>query len=86
MPANEEIENVLQYHFRDRALLKEALVAAGVDPSNGHKNTRRNGNKALALVGDALLRLVLVDDSISGGASTGLFITYILTYNLLNCR
>jgi ribonuclease-3 len=71
MSANKDLETILQYEFRDSSLLDEALVAAGAGTSKSPDNARQHGNKALALIGDALLRLVIVDDGILAGASTG---------------
>ncbi|KID86976.1 Ribonuclease III [Metarhizium guizhouense ARSEF 977] len=64
--APHQVEQTLQYNFKDPALLDEALVAAGAGPKKA-KTARNKGNKVLALVGDALLRLVLVDDSVVAG-------------------
>lgn len=71
MTGHGEIESILQYEFRDHALLDEALVASGARPSTSRNDARKHGNKCLALIGDTLLRLVIVDDGIIGGASTG---------------
>lgn len=62
-----DIENILQYHFKDPALLNEALQADGSTPSLSKENPRKHGNKALAMIGDAVLRPVVIDDSIVGG-------------------
>ncbi|KJK75830.1 hypothetical protein H634G_09194 [Metarhizium anisopliae BRIP 53293] len=68
--ASNQIEHALQYKFKDPALLEEALVAAGAGPKKA-KTAREKGNKVLALIGDALLRLVLVDDSVVAGQAPG---------------
>lgn len=65
MAAN-QVEQTLQYRFKDPALLEEALLAAGAGPKKA-KTARKKGNQVLALIGDALLRLVLVDDSVVAG-------------------
>jgi ribonuclease-3 len=62
-----DIENILQYQFKDPALLEEALHANGSIPSTSLKDPRKHRNKALALIGDAILRLVVVSDGIDGG-------------------
>jgi ribonuclease-3 len=77
MDGKEKIQRLLQYEFRDKELLEEALTAAGQTPSPVGRNTRGHGNKALALIGDALLRLIVVDDAIRGGANTCAF--YVIT-------
>ncbi|KAH7184507.1 ribonuclease III domain-containing protein [Fusarium oxysporum] len=69
MKEQKELEAILQYQFRDPSILEEALLADGAEPTNSATDTRKHGNKRLALIGDALLRLVLIDDSIIGGAS-----------------
>ncbi|KAF2158966.1 hypothetical protein M409DRAFT_30589 [Zasmidium cellare ATCC 36951] len=59
-------EKLIAYAFTNRDLLKEALVAAG---SREVKNVdiRHDGaNKGLAMVGDALIRLIIVDEWFSG--------------------
>jgi ribonuclease-3 len=72
MKKRKELEAILQYQFRDPSILDEALLADGAEPANSATDAKKHGNKRLALIGDALLRLVLVDDSIVGGASTGI--------------
>lgn len=62
-----DVENILQYHFKDPALLKEALQADGSTPSLFREDPRKHGNKALAMIGDAILRLVVVNNGIDGG-------------------
>lgn len=62
-----DIENILQYHFKDPALLNEALQADGSTPSLSKENPRKHGNKALAMIGDAVLRVVVIDHNIVGG-------------------
>lgn len=52
----EEFENIIlrqSHHFQNRDLIREALQLAG--PLNP------NGNRVLAQVGDAIIRLILVD-------------------------
>lgn len=60
-----DVERIIKYHFTNPQLLAEAFEAAGV--SKLHKG----GNKRLALVGDALIRLVILDRWFPSGASTG---------------
>ena len=68
-----DIQNLMQYKFRDHKLLDEALTAAGQDPTTERRNTRGNSNKALALIGDAVLRLILIDDAVRSGSSTCMY-------------
>ncbi|KAL9471553.1 hypothetical protein ACSS6W_009494 [Trichoderma asperelloides] len=65
--ADNAIEKILQYHFQDPALLKEVLHADGSTPTLSKDKPREHGNKALAMIGDAVLRLVVVNDGIVGG-------------------
>ncbi|KAH6873605.1 hypothetical protein B0T10DRAFT_533246 [Thelonectria olida] len=57
-------------HGKDHALLEEALSAAGASPSVPMNDIERQGNKRLALIGDAVLRMVIVDDGIVAGKTT----------------
>lgn len=65
------IEDILQYQFRNPVLLNEALTADGAGQSRSRSNARKHGNKGLAMIGDAILRLVLVDDGVRQGNSLG---------------
>ena len=46
------------------------MAAAGTSSSNDVPG-KQNGNKRLALVGDALIRLIILDDWYADGTSTG---------------
>ncbi|KAL3418457.1 RNase iii [Phlyctema vagabunda] len=59
------IEAIIGYNFNNRELLWCALHAAG-SPYGG-----QDGNKTMAMLGDAVLRLVLLEDLIPTGASRG---------------
>lgn len=83
MKERKELEAILQYEFRDPSILEEALLADGAEPAISPTDANKHGNKRLALIGDALLRLVLVDDSIIGGGSTGMLVAY-MDDNLAN--
>jgi len=68
------VEKLTKYRFRDASVAEEALTAAGVAKSSGKQDTgqrRQYGNKRLALIGDALIRLVVVDDWYPSGLSPG---------------
>ncbi|KAH7312768.1 hypothetical protein B0I35DRAFT_437708 [Stachybotrys elegans] len=71
MADHQEIEEILQYHFEHPDLLEEAITAPGIYRREYLNYTGAHGNKSLALIGDALLRLVLVDDGVKEGLSTG---------------
>lgn len=55
------VENIIGYSFSDPLILWEALQAAGASRAAG---TRRfpDGNKRLAVLGDTILKLVLVQE------------------------
>ncbi|RTE68249.1 hypothetical protein BHE90_017373 [Fusarium euwallaceae] len=73
------MERILHRKFQNPNLLEEALVAAGADVQPPMNNTKRQGNKRLALIGDAVLRLTLVDDGIVLGKTTGRLHCFIST-------
>lgn len=54
------VETILAYHFTDRNQLWTALQAAG--SSYPGERTDTDGNKRLAILGDAVLKLALVED------------------------
>lgn len=66
------VEGAINYHFAEPLILWEALQA----PGNGlrSKGTRSfpDGNKRLALVGDAVLKLGLLEEWYEGTESRGL--------------
>ncbi|UKZ83559.1 hypothetical protein TrVFT333_011368 [Trichoderma virens FT-333] len=68
--ANQTVQDILQYQFRNPKLLEEALRAAGSDPTTTRQTPRTHGNKGLAMIGDAVLRLAVVDDGIIDGKTT----------------
>ena len=59
----EGVEGLIDYKFTNPALLHEALRAAGY--------LDRDGNKKLAVIGDAALRLVLAMEGRAKKASRG---------------
>lgn len=68
------VEDLLQYRFRAAHIAEEALTAAGVAMSSespGTEGPRSYGNKRLALLGDALIRLAVVDKWYPSGSSPG---------------
>ena len=60
------VEEAIAYQFNDPTILWEALQAAGssVFIINGRRLI--DGNKRLALLGDAILKVALVEDWYSG--------------------
>lgn len=71
MARNQVVEDILNYTFQDETLLNEAFIAEGAGVSRSRQNARQHGHKALAMIGDCLLRLVIVDDSILAGSTRG---------------
>lgn len=65
----EAVEGIICYLFTNKALLREALQAAGC--YSAAAPYRIDGNKDLALVGDAALRLALVSDGYDKHACRG---------------
>lgn len=59
------VEKVIGYTFVDPLILRAALQAAG--------HLAADGNKPLALLGDALLRLVFTEVGYKTGAARGIF-------------
>ena len=63
------LQSIINYHFNNPDLLHEALLAAGASISKGIDGDQR-GNKRLALIGDALISLDIVDRWHETGANT----------------
>ncbi|KAF5871136.1 putative rnase iii protein [Botrytis fragariae] len=61
------VQDNLNYDFKEEQLLKEALVTSGV-VSGADSIIERQGNRRLALIGDALIRLELVHTKYLEGA------------------
>jgi ribonuclease-3 len=66
------IEDGVDYHFHDPALLKEAFLAAGAAVTRADIEGPVKGNRRLALVGDAVLRLAVLDEWFESDTSTGM--------------
>ncbi|KAG6997512.1 hypothetical protein G7Y79_00040g076770 [Physcia stellaris] len=73
------VKAILGYHFTDLSLLIEALQASGplVRPDSGW--LKSEGNKRLALLGDAALRLALLEPWYQG---TGDYRYYLKSFNV----
>lgn len=67
----ESLQDKLGYHFINLNLLDEAFIAAGAPVSRSDVEGPIQGNKRLALVGDAVLRLCVLDEWYPNGADTG---------------
>jgi ribonuclease-3 len=73
------IEDQVDYHFHDSTLLKEAFLASGASVSSVEIEGPVKGNKRLALVGDAVLRLAVLDEWFESGTSTGMVEVWVWT-------
>jgi ribonuclease-3 len=65
------VDDIINYHFRNEELRYEATLAAGASVSDVNIHGPVQGNKDLALIGDALIRLVIDDQGYAEGATTG---------------
>ncbi|KFY31786.1 hypothetical protein V493_00794 [Pseudogymnoascus sp. VKM F-4281 (FW-2241)] len=70
MERQSDVERIIKYHFTRPQIFEEAFEAAGVSEVNKGVTGQRHGNKRLALVGDALIRLAILDRWFPSGAST----------------
>ena len=62
----------INYQFHNSALLEEAFLAAGASVSRKDVEGPEKGNKRLALVGDAALRLAVLDEWFGDGGTLGM--------------
>ena len=69
--ANASVQAIIDHVFNDSALLEEALHAAGTRYQNVHGRLVLGNNKRLALLGDKILHLVVVDHWYPQGGKTG---------------
>jgi dsRNA-specific ribonuclease len=74
---NQSFEHEIGYNFNSQALLEEALRAPG-NTTPGDKSLV--GNKRLALVGDSVVAVMLLDRWYKGGSSTGISILSLAEY------
>ena len=65
------VENAINYQFNDHALVWEALQAAGSGVTSINGRPLTDGNKRLALLGDAIMNVALVEDWYEGLAPKG---------------
>ncbi|ODM19420.1 hypothetical protein SI65_04404 [Aspergillus cristatus] len=65
------VERIINYQFTNPKIICEALLAAG-RYLPGIVRCSKDGNKNLAMVGDAVLQLVLVSDGYDKGAINGI--------------
>lgn len=70
-PTIEAVETIIQYSFNHTALLWEALQCSGIAFDSEGQTVPPGGNKRLAIIGDAVLRLALAEDWYKGSDTTG---------------
>lgn len=61
MTSISDLASKIKYHFTNKELLQEALLTAGNDHSCNAVEVGKPANKRLALLGDTVLRLAIVD-------------------------
>ncbi|GAB1317181.1 Ribonuclease 3 [Madurella fahalii] len=71
MPGYANLQDILNYRFSTPNLLDEATIADNVPSDSQHINAGVQGNKALALIGDALIRLDVAVKSRVAESGTG---------------
>lgn len=71
MDAQKKLGEDIGYVFDSKDLLEEALLAAGASTSSKEIDGLKQGNKRRALVGDAVLRLVVLDEWYPSCTATG---------------
>ena len=69
--ANASVQAIIDHVFNDSALLEEALHAAGTHYRNVDGRLVLGNNKRLALLGDKILHLIVVDHWYPQGGKTG---------------
>ena len=67
------VQSIIGYGFNDRLILWEALQAAGSGVSSAGTRRFPDGNKRLAIVGDTVLKLVLVSEWYESADTRGMF-------------
>lgn len=67
----EAVESIIQYKFTNSSLLWEALHTNSQHPTIGGQPIPPDGNKRLAIVGDAVMQLVLAADWYRGSTNRG---------------
>ena len=74
-----DIQRKLRYVFVDPSILSEALQAAGNGISQVGGRKIMEGNKRLAMLGDSVLQLALLNDWYMGGESRGKLSIQVMT-------
>ena len=66
------VEAIIDYHFAEPLILWEALQATGNGINSAGSRRFADGNMCLAVVGDAILKLALLEEWYAGTESRGL--------------
>ncbi len=66
-----EVENTIGYNFTDHLIVWEAMQAAGSGVFLVGNRRIPDGNKRLAVLGDTILQLALLEEWYSGGEARG---------------
>lgn len=66
------VQNIIDYVFQDTSVLWEALQASGSFPYDTDGRDFSNGNKRLALLGDAILKVSLLEQWYTTATNIGL--------------
>ena len=67
------VETIIDYIATDKTLLWEALQGGGLCYDLNGNKLPSDGNKRLAMVGDAALKMALMDDCYCAGFPRGMF-------------
>jgi ribonuclease-3 len=67
----ESLQHQLHYTFHGTHLLEEAFIADGAVKSRNDLDGPPSGNKRLALIGDAVIRLSVLEEWFLSGGTTG---------------
>jgi ribonuclease III len=76
MEIKQLVETRLGYNFNDCNLMMEALKAAGSGMNLHQREHAKDGNKRLAQVGDAVIKLAFLDGWYYSETDRGIFHTY----------
>ena len=66
----DRVEHIIEYQFSDREILLEALIAPSAATHAGSRDVP-DGNKRLAILGGAVLQLLLVFTGYENGQTRG---------------
>lgn len=72
-PSFQDLQDAIDYHFQNSRYLLEALRTAGAGYHTANAPSTVDGNKRLAHLGEAVLRLLLLEDWYMAGANRGMF-------------